>query len=1131
MIISIPNLLYAQISESREILVEIRSDTTLFLADWVKSGSIQVFVDGNRLEKDSWEFEELTGNLRLYLQSDSMKRIVIQYVEMRYPLSRKYAAYRPRSLSYDQVYGDSVSSPIPLRNSSQNDFSSNLNQKGSLSRGIIVGTNQDFALESGLQFELSGHLTDDIYLNAILTDRSIPIQPDGTTQNLREFDKVLIQLEGPRTTVEMGDVDVSLENSTFARLNRRLQGATGSTKTSTGSFTGVASAVRGSFKTKNFQGEDGFQGPYRLTGNNEEEFIIILAGTERVYLNGEPVQRGEEADYIIDYGLGEITFTNNVLIKDETRIFVEYEYVDQNFSRTLLAAEVQEQFFEGKLGLGVSVIRSADSDEYLAQQSLSEDDINTLRQVGDNLNAAVVSGVSTNPDEDTNILYAQIDTVYDGVGYQIFQFSVEGTLQVRFSEVGDGNGAYARVGTSANGLLYEWVGPGKGNYEPFRTLPAPEKQEMVSINSSYNVTEHIQLYGEVAASGYDRNRFSGLDAADNNDIAYISGAKITELPTSIGKLNVNIRRRFSGSNFAYFDRTKEVEFTRKWNVTSVDEGEETMDEFEVKLASGERTDMGIEFGSIDRLGFKGWRQASTLSSSGIKSLNVLYNQDWLQSEDEQLSQTGNWFKQLGTIGYELGGGWEWGLRFEQEVRNQHDAQSDSLLSSAFSFYEMLPTFGYTNEKLDASFGVGYRQDRRVLGQSLEKESEALEQMYEISWHPSTYFNTQNKVRIRQKKYTADFEAQGQANRRALLIESVTNYETQGEGIVGQLFYSANTQRQALLQEAYIEVGPELGQYVWIDENDDGVEQIDEFYIELSPNEGTYVKQYLPTDDLLPVVDLNVRLRNEIKPFKQKSGEGATSDFLRSITIFSRFQIVENSTTQNLEDIYLLRFRSFRDDSTTLQGRFVWEKELEMVPGSTRWRLGISENRTLNQQTNDRLSGYSQNIWVDGRLELSKSTSLRLNTQLFTDYSMSELLISRSYRIHGQSYSPGVEWTFNRSFQSSFSGSYITKEDDFPEIPAKVRMVKFSNSSRAYLLKKIQASSTVEVRNTRLTGASNTQGLYQLTEGTGTGTNVIWSLSAGYRISQMVRFSLNYDGRTVNKQRDIHTVKLVMSAVF
>ena len=1131
MIISIPNLLYAQISEPREILVEIKSDTTLFLADWVKSGSIQVFVDGNLLGKDSWEFEELTGNLRLYLQSDSLKRIVIQYVEMRYALSRKYAAYRPRSLSYDQVYGDSVSSPIPLRNSSQNDFSSNLNQKGSLSRGIIVGSNQDFALESGLQFELSGQLTDDIYLNAILTDRSIPIQPDGTTQNLREFDQVLIQLEGQRIRVEMGNVDVSLNNSTFARLNRRLQGATGFTKTKKGQYTGVASAVRGTFKTINFQGEDGFQGPYRLTGNNEEEFVIILAGTERVYLNGQLVQRGEEAEYIIDYGLGEITFTNNILIKDEIRIFVEYEYIDQNFNRTLIAAEAQEQFFEGKIGLGVSVIRSADSDEYLAQQSLSEEDINTLRQVGDNLNAAVVSGVSTNPDENTNILYAQIDTVFNGADYQIFQFSVEGTLQVRFSEVGDGNGAYARVGTSANGLLYEWVGPGNGSYEPFRQLPAPEKKQMVSVNSSYNVTNHIKLYGEFAASGFDQNRFSRIDDGDNNDIAYISGAIIEELPTAIGDVSVGLRRRFTGSNFVYFDRTKEVEFTRKWNVNSVDEGEETIDEAVLSLSPWEYTNLGIEFGSIERLGFKGWRQASSLNSLDIEKLSVRYNQDWLQSQDDLRSQNGNWFKQLGTLGYELREGWGLDLRFEQEYKNQKDSRTDSLLNASFSFYELLPTFRYRNKNLDAGLGLGYRQDSKVLGQAIEKESEAIEQLYELNWRPSSYFNTQNKVRIRQKKYTTAFEAVGQANRRALLIESVTNYETQSEGIVGQFFYSANTQRQALLQEAYIEVGPELGQYVWIDENEDGVEQIDEFFIELSPNEGTYVKQYLPTDDLLPVVDLNVRLRNEIRPFNKGGGSTQGSDFFRSITIYSRFQIAENSITQNLEDIYLLRLRSFREDSTTLQGRFIWEKELELAPGITHWRFGISESRMLNQQTNDRLTGYSQNLWAEGRIEINKSTSVRLNTQLFTDYSTSELLSSRSYRIKGQSYNPGVEWTINRSFQSSFSGSYITKKDDFPELPAKVRMIKLSNSSRAYLLKKIQVSSTIEVRNTRLSGVPNTQGLYQLTEGTGTGTNLIWSLSGGYRISQLVRFSLNYDGRTVKNQRDIHTVKLVMSAVF
>ena len=173
----------------------------------------------------------------------------------------------------------------------------------------------------------------------------------------------------------------------------------------------------------------------------------------------------------------------------------------------------------------------------------------------------------------------------------------------------------------------------------------------------------------------------------------------------------------------------------------------------------------------------------------------------------------------------------------------------------------------------------------------------------------------------------------------------------------------------------------------------------------------------------------------------------------------------------------------------------------------------------------------RNIWLNTKVQTSPTVSVRLDAQMSQNHSISELLDTRSYQINGTSISPGVEFRFSRSLQSGFSLSHITKEDEFQETPAKVRIYKVSNSSRAYLWEKIQTNLSVELRSTHLEGESSSQGLYQLTEGTGVGTNLVWSLSGTYRISQMVRFSLNYDGRTIQDRPDIHTIKLVMSAVF
>ncbi|HBQ59206.1 MAG TPA: hypothetical protein DD671_06175, partial [Balneolaceae bacterium] len=107
-------------------------------------------------------------------------------------------------------------------------------------------------------------------------------------------------------------------------------------------------------------------------------------------------------------------------------------------------------------------------------------------------------------------------------------------------------------------------------------------------------------------------------------------------------------------------------------------------------------------------------------------------------------------------------------------------------------------------------------------------------------------------------YSDAFVSEGNQNRKGVLVRSVTNFVSENRLVEGEFFYEANTRRQALLQESYIEVGPEIGQYVWDDLNEDGVQQVDEFFQEVSSNEGTFIRQFLPSDDLLPAVDLNAR---------------------------------------------------------------------------------------------------------------------------------------------------------------------------------------------------------------------------------------------------------------------------------
>ena len=1037
------------------------------------------------------------------------------------------AALVNKPVKYNQFY----------TNTYNDDFfgAGNLNKSGSISRGVTVGNNQNAVVNSSLNLQMSGKISDNISILAAITDDNIPIQPDGSSQQIREFDKIYISLFDKNNKLTVGDFEIHKPTGYFMNFNKKLQGASFETKVQLKKdrlFKSTISGAlaKGKYNRMQVVAVEGNQGPYRLRGAENETYIIVLSGTEKVYIDGHLLIRGQENDYIINYNTGEISFTPKQPITKDKRIVVEFEYSDKNYARFTVFNS--NEYITKNSNLYFNIFSESDSKNQPINQTLNDNEKQILSQIGDNLQNAVVYNIDSVGFNDEEVLYKKLDSL----GYtNVYVYSINAdsaVYRLGFSYVGPNNGNYIKTQTSTNGKVFKWLVPvagvPQGDYEPVRVLITPKKTQMATFGGNVNVTKTFSTSFEFAVSSRDINTFSNIDNDNNEGYALKLGLqKVKYFTDTTVKITTNINYSFIQSDFSAIERFKTAEFNRDWNINNINL---TQEEQQVGL---QMRFSKIKFGNItynvdfmnkntDYLGLRNGI-SSHIDKKGflIDFKGSFLNSESLHDNYSFLRYYGTFAKKFNLITV--------GFHAEQEKNIQKRDTITSLLPTSFNYFQW-EVFAHNTDTTNNKFFTKYIHRDNYL--PFNNELKYTTQSEDVQAGANFFKNRNNRIKTllnvrRLNIIDSNLTAHKAENSLTARIEHTARI-FKGV-IVSTIFYETGTGLEEKREYSYLKVPSGQGIYVWIDHNNNGVKELDEFEIAVFADEAEYIRIYTPSNEFVKVYTNQLSHTININPKRKWFNKKGMRGFVARFSDMLAYKFNNKSTLADFPNSVNPFYTT--TDSTMINISNSVRNTLSYNKTGTVWGLDYIFNNL-----NNRLLTVNG---LDSRFINSNGLRLRLNPintitliNLFTlglKKFDSQYFVSKNYNINyfenksELAYQPNVKFRvsvlYNYSEKVNTIGIEKSKTNDFG------LELRFNEVSKGNLTAKINYIKIDYNQN------NSTPIAYEMLQGLFPGNNATWTVLYQRNLNSYLQLNLNYSGRYSEDIAVVHTGNVQLRAFF
>lgn len=997
-------------------------------------------------------------------------------------------------------------------------FLGELNSKGSIIRGITFGNNQGQSVQSSMDLQISGRLSKDVTILASISDHNLPIQADGYTQTLEEFDKIYMQLNiKEKSILRAGHLDLVEAKNYFAKYQRRSMGLQFQTEFGKDNKTFVdisAGVARSEFHRIRFQGVEGNQGPYRLTGKNGEQFITLISGSEQVFIDGILMKRGENQDYIINYNTGEVTFTSFRPIFQQNFITISYNYANRNYSRYLFTGKLEHQ--REKFKVGLNWFMENDNKNAPLSLSLSKEDEQILAEAGNDPNLMYApSGVVT--EYDVNKILYRLNPAGN-----FYEFSTDPNLtlyQVSFTYFGANQGDYKIAQTTNNGRVFEYAGPNGGDYRAVRKLPSPQKSQVYSLNSEYLLNEG-KIGADISLSNYDVNLFSSKDSDQNIGYAWrIFGNK--SFTKNSWRGTPSFEYQYIDKQFHILDRINDVEFSRDFNLTQ-EFNKKTQNRFIFSFLNkwNNKSTLNYRINYLDEQnsykGIKNDLDFGWITGKFFTKGNLSYLSTNATLQDTKFIRGG-----VSTEFTGKKGSWAIGGSMEHNEKKYNDTQLMDVTSFSWKEIFVQKKIGdSTRTKLLAK--VYMRDNDSVRDNRLQNMNNILGFMAE-SQIIKTEKTTLNALIHYRKFFYSGAESDVTRNNDFVVGNILYNQQLFRNGMRLQAFYELGNGQEAQREFQYIKVTDGQGIYKWTDYNGDGIQQLDEFEIAEYSDLAQYIRVYTNSVRYIPSNKNKLQLALFVNPAIVFNSENA---FLKRWN----FNISLNSQNSFYKKDKVLVLNPFEKNSDQILKN---QNILASVQFNPTDKSGWNGNYRLI--TNDNL--INANFSNEEREQTSHFVNVGywFNKEFRVDWensvhdikNSSQLFATRDYRLNNFETKPKATYKFTDAIQTELSSAFRQKKRMDGEELLKAFDI---TGTIQWERRKTSIRGNFSFISNNFTGNNFSIVGNQMLDGLKPGKNQVWSVFIQQAINSFIQLNLNYEGRN-SGDRTIHIGSMQVKASF